>query len=112
MMYQCFHCLTDNVVWDSDFDFEDFGYEGKGIVHICHCTNCGAEIEYRVRIRDKDEEKKPDDQNVPPEVLPVGKIKEYDNGMVTMRKETYDEYESIAVLDAIRRGDFRRPDSE
>ena len=46
--YQCFHCCTNSVVWDNDFDFEDFGYEGEGIVHMCHCTNCGAEIEYRV----------------------------------------------------------------
>lgn len=45
-MYQCFHCLQNTVCWDSDFDFEDFGREGEGIVHICHCANCGAEIEY------------------------------------------------------------------
>lgn len=48
IMYQCFHCLTNGVIWDSDFDFEDFGYEGEGVVHICHYVNCGAEIEYRV----------------------------------------------------------------
>jgi len=36
------------VIWQSDFDFEDFGYDGNGIVHICHCTNCGADIEYDV----------------------------------------------------------------
>lgn len=106
MKYQCFHCLTNNVVWDSDFSFEDFGYEGEGIVHICHCTNCGAEIEYRVRTKPSDTEEDPED-NVSPKVLPVGKIKEYDNGMVTMRKETYDEYQNIAILDAIRRGDFK-----
>ena len=47
--YQCFHCLAYAVIWDSDFDFDDFGYEGEGIVQFCHCTNCGAEIEYRVR---------------------------------------------------------------
>lgn len=47
-MYQCFHCLSYSVCWDADFDFEDFGYEGEGIVHMCHCENCGAEIEYRV----------------------------------------------------------------
>lgn len=29
------------------------GYEGEGLVHICHCTNCGAEIEYS--IADKEE---------------------------------------------------------
>jgi len=31
-------------------------YEGEGIVHICHCTNCGAEIEYRIAIPDEDED--------------------------------------------------------
>lgn len=55
MGYQCFHCLQNTVSWDSDFDFEDFGYEGEGVVHICHCSNCGAEIEYRVRT-DKEED--------------------------------------------------------
>lgn len=49
-MYQCFHCLNENVVWDSDFDFEDYGLDGTGIVHHCHCTNCGAEIDYYIRI--------------------------------------------------------------
>jgi hypothetical protein len=53
-MYECFHCGCRSVIWDSDFDFEDFGYEGEGIVHICHCTNCGAEIEYRVPIETTD----------------------------------------------------------
>lgn len=38
----------------SDFDFSDFGLEGEGIVHMCHCTNCGAEIEYKVLIPDED----------------------------------------------------------
>lgn len=47
-MYECFHCGCRSVIWDNDFDFEDFCYEGEGIVHICHCCNCGAEIEYRV----------------------------------------------------------------
>ena len=49
-MYQCFHCLNNSVIWSSDFTFEDMGYEGEGIVHICYCTHCGAEIEYRVPI--------------------------------------------------------------
>ena len=53
--YECFHCCTNSVIWDNDFDYEDFGYEGEGIVHICHCTNCGAEIEYRVPIGGEDE---------------------------------------------------------
>lgn len=28
-MYECFHCGTKSVVWDCDYDFVDFGYEGK-----------------------------------------------------------------------------------
>lgn len=46
-MASCFHCEGD-VCWDSDFNFEDFGREGEGIVHVCHCVNCGAEILYFV----------------------------------------------------------------
>ena len=50
-MYQCFHCGLNGVIWDGDFDFEDYGFEGEGIVHHCHCMYCGAEIEYYVPIR-------------------------------------------------------------
>lgn len=53
-MYQCFHCLAYAVTWDSDFNFDDLGYEGEGIVHVCHCMNCGAEIEYIVGPDDKE----------------------------------------------------------
>lgn len=53
--YQCFHCGANSVIWDSDFNFEDYCYEGEGIVHICHCANCEAEIEYRIKF-DKEED--------------------------------------------------------
>jgi hypothetical protein len=36
-------------MWDRDFTFEDFGYDGNGVVHTLHCMNCGAEIECRVK---------------------------------------------------------------
>lgn len=55
-MYQCFHCLHDSVVWGADFTFEDYGMDGEGIVHSLHCANCGADIEYYVRIDDPEEE--------------------------------------------------------
>lgn len=51
----CFHCMHDTVVWDSDFTLEEMGYDGEGVVNCCHCTNCGAEIEYRVRFDKEDE---------------------------------------------------------
>lgn len=47
-MYECFHCGMRKVIWDGDFDFSDYGEEGKGIIHECHCENCGARITYRV----------------------------------------------------------------
>ena len=47
-MYQCFHCGANSVIWQCDYDFSDFGYEGDGIVQMCQCQTCGAEIEYRV----------------------------------------------------------------
>ena len=51
-MYECFHCGCRAVIWDADFDFSDMCYDGEGIVHIRHCTNCGAEIEYRIKLED------------------------------------------------------------
>ena len=54
-MYQCFHCGEYAVIWQADFEFSDFGYEGEGLVQICECTNCGAEIEYRIPIGEETE---------------------------------------------------------
>lgn len=49
-MYECFHCGCDSVIedWDSDFTFMDRFIDKTGIVHVLHCTNCGAYIEYWV----------------------------------------------------------------
>ena len=49
-MYECFHCGQRAVIWGSDFDFEDYGMEGEGVVHVCHCSHCGAWITYYVPI--------------------------------------------------------------
>lgn len=54
-MGECFHCGKKTVVWNADFDYSDMGYEGEGIVHICTCRNCGAEIEYRIPTEDEEE---------------------------------------------------------
>jgi len=55
-VYECFHCLARAVIWDSDFDFQDVGMEGEGIVHFCHCENCGAQIEYYISFNTEEEE--------------------------------------------------------
>ena len=54
-IYECFHCLHRSVIWQSDFTFEDYGYEGEGIVQNLICSNCGAEIEYRVPFDNEEE---------------------------------------------------------
>ena len=62
-MYQCFHCLHNTLVWQCDYDFSDFGYDGEGIVQILHCSNCGAEVEYRIEITEEDIEEIKDDED-------------------------------------------------
>lgn len=47
-MYECFHCGCRAVIWDCDYDAEDIGYADPGIVQMCHCSNCGAEITYYI----------------------------------------------------------------
>ena len=59
-MYQCFHCGKMAVIWDADFGFDDYGEEGDGIIHECHCTNCGARITYMIPF-DEEEDYVPDD---------------------------------------------------
>ena len=54
-MYECFHCGKKTVVWDNDFTFEDYGREGEEIVHVCHCCNCGADIEYFISLEEEKE---------------------------------------------------------
>lgn len=49
-MYECFHCGKRAVGWEIDFNFEDYGIDGDGIVHVCRCNNCDAEILYFIRI--------------------------------------------------------------
>ena len=53
-MYECFHCGAKAVIWDNDFSFEDYGYDGEGIVQVCHCTNCGALITYCIAFEEEE----------------------------------------------------------
>lgn len=48
-MYQCAHCMRFAVTWINDFDFEDYGLEGEGIVKVMHCNHCVADIEYYIK---------------------------------------------------------------
>lgn len=50
MGYSCFHCGRNSVVWDSDYNLDEYYDDDSldGVVHVLHCVNCGAKIEYRV----------------------------------------------------------------
>ena len=52
-MYECFHCGFRQVIWDGDFTFADYGLEGEGIIHECHCEHCGARITYEIPIEEE-----------------------------------------------------------
>lgn len=47
-LFECFHCGARGVIWDADFNSEEYGYREGGLVHACHCTKCGAEILYLI----------------------------------------------------------------
>lgn len=44
-MTNCWFCGAE-MIWGSDFDFSDFGYEGDGIVAVLSCPCCGATAEF------------------------------------------------------------------
>ena len=41
---KCWHCNSE-VIWGGDFDFEDYGMDGEGIVSNLTCSNCKAYYE-------------------------------------------------------------------
>lgn len=52
---KCYLCSGD-VIWQSDFMFDECGYEGDGIVSLYTCKKCGADIEARKSIETEEEE--------------------------------------------------------
>ena len=50
-VYECVHCGEKAVILDADFDYADYDLEGEGIIHQCHCENCGAQITYYIPIK-------------------------------------------------------------
>lgn len=41
---KCWFC-DNELIWGGDFDPEDYGYDGNGIVSNLNCINCGATFE-------------------------------------------------------------------
>tara|TARA_Y100001963_G_scaffold9242_1_gene11877 strand:- start:344 stop:520 length:177 start_codon:yes stop_codon:yes gene_type:complete len=40
----CWHC-KNQLTWGGDFDYEDYGLDGNGIVSNLSCSKCGAYVE-------------------------------------------------------------------
>lgn len=49
----CWFCGSD-MIWGSDFDFEDYGLKGDGIVATLDCSECGAYAEYYSEPKEED----------------------------------------------------------
>lgn len=44
-MTHCWFC-GNGMIWGCDFDFEDYGLDGEGVVAILSCPNCKATAEF------------------------------------------------------------------
>lgn len=43
-MYECFHCGARAVIWDSDYDFDDFALEGGASFNVCTVQIAGQRL--------------------------------------------------------------------
>lgn len=41
---KCWHC-REELIWQGDFNFEDYGFDGEGVVTALSCSSCEAEVE-------------------------------------------------------------------
>ena len=51
----CWHCGSE-VIWGGDFDFEDYGMDGEGIVSNLSCSKCTAYYECYLDLNEESEE--------------------------------------------------------
>lgn len=52
MANKCFNCGAD-LIWESDFNADEVGYEEEGIVTFYTCPNCGADYQVFIPINNK-----------------------------------------------------------
>lgn len=52
MGYMCPICKNE-MVWDSDVDAEDIGYDTPGIVTFCHCNYCNASVDIYIPLEEE-----------------------------------------------------------
>ena len=49
----CWHCNTE-LIWGGDHDYEDYGFEGEGIVSNLHCPECECDVYVYKDLNDKE----------------------------------------------------------
>lgn len=49
----CWFCKS-KMIWQSDFNYEDFGRRGEGVVAILCCSSCDASAEFSLPNSEKD----------------------------------------------------------
>ena len=56
---KCWHCNTE-LIWGADFDYEDYGMDGEGIISNLSCPNklCNAFVEVFLPLKEEVDEKK------------------------------------------------------
>lgn len=54
-MAKCWFCGNE-LIWQSDFSFEDYGLEGEWIVAVLVCSGCGSTFEGYNRLDEEEEE--------------------------------------------------------
>ena len=51
---KCWHCKAE-LIWGGDFDYDDYGITGEGIVSNFSCSNCRAYVEVYLRTDEEEE---------------------------------------------------------
>lgn len=54
-MTKCWFCGAE-MIWGADFDFEDYGIEGDGVIATLSCSNedCGATAEFMTKVKEEE----------------------------------------------------------
>lgn len=48
------HFCNEKLIWGCDYSYEDYGYEGEGIIAVLHCSGCGATWEGFLEIEEEE----------------------------------------------------------
>lgn len=53
---KCWFC-NGELIWGADFSYEDYGFDGEGIIASLNCSNCNATFEGYLDLDNEEEDK-------------------------------------------------------